>query len=381
VLLSSISLSACVGNDIPPRPIEAPVPTSCDAGPCPVELVSAPRCLDHTKGGIHLVVVDGTLFWTNKHAGTVNRIPTMGGSITVLASGRPSPGPLAVDETSIFWVDGNKTIMKMPRDGGPPKLVVAATTVPEIDLTENDINGLLVDHGTLFFGRFISAFRVSTSGGTPTEIGRSADNHQLPKKTPDNGKPTAFAIDVTHLYQTEDTHDAVTREALDGTQNGLLEDRMTRVKLAPDRIGVSLGSLLLDAIAVVNGNVIWADGELIESEPVGALENDAIFHIAATSQSTSVTGFVVSGDTIFLGEADFNKVNLVEKVPLSAPQSAPLGAGATDAGDADGGAADADAPATPVVIATDQLSPSQFAADATNIYWRTDDCKIMRLAK
>jgi hypothetical protein len=44
-------------------------------------------------------------------------------------------------------------------------------------------------------------------------------------------------------------------------------------------------------------------------------------------------------------------------------------------------AADAGDLATPVVIATDQQSPSQFAADATNIYWRTADCKIMKLTK
>jgi hypothetical protein len=27
------------------------------------------------------------------------------------------------------------------------------------------------------------------------------------------------------------------------------------------------------------------------------------------------------------------------------------------------------------------LQPSQFAADDTNIYWRTADCEIMKLAK
>jgi hypothetical protein len=52
-----------------------------------------------------------------------------------------------------------------------------------------------------------------------------------------------------------------------------------------------------------------------------------------------------------------------------------------DAAVADADAADAGGLATPVIIATDQQSPSQFAADATNIYWRTTDCKIMKLAK
>jgi hypothetical protein len=33
------------------------------------------------------------------------------------------------------------------------------------------------------------------------------------------------------------------------------------------------------------------------------------------------------------------------------------------------------------VIAMNQMNPSQFAADAAAIYWRTADCKIMKLAK
>jgi hypothetical protein len=346
--LSSFSSSGCVGNDIPPRPIEAPDLASCDAGPCPTALVSAPGCV-----AIDLVVADDTLFWTNRHAGTVNSVPTMGGPIKVLAGGQSSPGPLAVDGTSIFWVAGNKTIMKKPLAAGPATVFVPATTVREVTGSENDVNALLVDQGTLYFGRFTAALKVSTSGGTPTMIGLS----------PDLGKPAAFAIDATHLYQTERDHMAVSREALDGTQDGLLGngDPVTREHLAPDRIAVSQGTLLLEAIAVANGNVIWANYNAIDSKPVDALEHDPLFSIAETQLDGNVTGFVVSDDTIFLGDAAFTKGNVVEKVPLPA--------------------ADAGAPATPVVIATDQLSPSQFAADATNVYWRTADCKIMRLAK
>lgn len=369
--LSSFSFSGCVGDDIPPRPIEAPNLDACDAGPCPTELVSAPGCEDNgSLNAIDLVVADGVVFWTNKHAGTVNSIPTMGGPHRLIASGRPS-GPLAVDGTSIFWVDGAKTIMKAPVAGGSAQVFVQATHVPEVSGTENDINALLVDQGTLFFGRFTEALKVSTAGGTPTRIGLS----------PDLGKPAAFAIDATHLYQTEIDHLAVSREALDGTQNGFLEGDMTRQRFAPDRIAVSQGDLVLDAIAVVNGNVIWTNLNIIHSKPVDASEHDLFLPIAGTVPSSKITGFVVSDETIFLGEAGFGKVNVVEKVPLLAPQPALLGGGAADAGGADGGAVNDEALATPVVIANEQMSASQFAADATNIYWRTKDCKIMRLAK
>jgi len=62
--------------------------------------------------------------------------------------------------------------------------------------------------------------------------------------TSDMGQPGAFALDATHLYQTELNHQAISRETLDGTQDGLLEDGATRVVLAPDRIAVSQGGLV-----------------------------------------------------------------------------------------------------------------------------------------
>jgi hypothetical protein len=348
-VLWGLSFSGCVSGDIPARPMVGPDPGSADAGAGLTQLASAPGC-----GSINLVVVNGAVYWTEKARGTIKSVPTAGGSTTVIATAQSSPGPIAVDGTSVFWVDGgHKTIMKKVLKGGAATVFVAATTMTESLGGENDINALLVDKGTLFFGRYTDALKVPTGGGTPKVIGRSPET--------DVGKPAAFAIDATHLYQTEIAHLAVSREALDGTQNGFLEGQMIRQPLAPDRIEVSVCGLLLDAIAVVNGNVVWADNTFkqIETKPVDAGEN--VPYASATSAGLNpITGFVVSGNTIYLGESLDNNV---EKMPL--PTSA----------DADAGAPGA------TVIATNQMSPSQFAADDTNIYWRTADCKIMKLAK
>jgi hypothetical protein len=172
------------------------------------------------------------------------------------------------------------------------------------------------------------------------------------------GQPAAFALDATHLYQTEINHQAVSRETLDGTQNGLLEDGTTHVMLAPDRIAVSQGELVLDAIAVLSGNVIWADGSSIKSKPGGADEHMSFTVIANDAGFNPISGFVISSNKIYLGESSDNNVQVL---PLTAP-------------------GDAGAPST-TVIAMNQMNPSQLAADATNIYWRTADCKIMKLAK
>jgi hypothetical protein len=385
-ILLGLALSGCVSDDFPPPPSVEPNP---DAGAGPTMLASAPGC-GTDPGSIDLVVAEGALFWTEKMTGTVNSVPTRGGSKTVIATGQMSPGPLAVDGTSIYWVEaGKKRIMKKALgDAVAPTVLVEPGTATVVIGDENDINALLVTNGILFFGRFTSALKVPTTGGTPSLIGQSP--------APDLGQPAAFAIDATHLYQTELFHYAISREALDGTQDGLTGDTgMTRQRWAPDRIAVSQSQLLTDALAVVNGNVIWVNYNVIESKPVGAGEHDPSFQIVSAPNSgtspPSITGFVVSDDMVFFGESAFNKVNVVAKVPLSAPHPAFTDAGAVDAGAADAGAvdaavADADAAdagglATPVIIATDQQSPSQFAADATNIYWRTTDCKIMKLAK
>jgi hypothetical protein len=303
-----------------------------------MQLANAPGC-----GSINLVVGNDTLYWTESAHGTVNSVPTAGGSTTVIATAQKSPGSIAVDATSVFWVNaGDKTIMKRTLGCGTSAVFIAAG--------ENDINALLVDDGTLYFGRHTDALKVPTGGGTATVIGHSPDS--------DSGKPAAFAIDPTHLYQTEIDHLAVSREALDGSQNGLLEDGVTRQPLAPDRIAVSRGSLVVDAIAVVNGNVIWANGTNIETKPADAGEGVSLSSVASSAGYNPITGFVISDNTIYLGESSDNNV---EKAPLSAS--------------VDGGAPEA------TVIATKQMSPSQFAADATNVYWRTADCKIMKLTK
>jgi hypothetical protein len=354
-VLLSLPLAACVDGDLPPRPTAAL--TCADAG-APTQLASAPDC-----GGMNLVVANDTVYWTEKAGGTVKSVPTCGGPITTLASGQTSPGALAVDATWIFWVNG-KTIMRKALAGGTPTIFVAATTDTEVFGDENDINALLVHDGTLFFGRYIYAVGIPTSGGMRTVLGASPDA--------DRGRPGAFAIDATHLYQTELSHGAISRESLDGKQMGLLKDGVSRADKAPDRIAVSQDPMVTDAIAVVDGDVLWATKNKIASKPVGALEGETFDPLAELDlparvvggpPDPKVTGFVVSGGSIYLGESPHDNI---QKVPFSTP--VPF-------------QADAGAGPVPTVIATGQMAPSQLAADAVNIYWRTADCKIMKLAK
>jgi hypothetical protein len=266
-------------------------------------------------------------------------MPTAGGAATVLASGQMSPGAIAADAGAVYWITNRLAIATRPRAGGGVSVLVAPTMVVEDAGGENDINALLADGTSLYYSRYTAAFKLPVGAVKPTLLGRSP--------AADLGQPFAFALDGDHLYQTEYFHKAVTRETLDGKQEGLLEDRMTMAPWAPDRIAVSQGSLLEEAIARWGDSVVWANGPTILRKAVTESEKAPALAVTSTMSGGDVTGFVVSGDVVYFGEANGNTI---QKASL------PMGA--------------------PVVVAEDQLNPRRFVADADGIYWRTDDCAI-----
>jgi hypothetical protein len=341
--LLALSTFACVDGDVPARPTLASY--AAGGGPEPIQLATGSGC-----GDVRLVVSGGNVYWTEKATGLVKSVPTAGGPTRVIARAQVSPGAIAAGESSLFWVAGN-AVMKSPLAGGAASVFVKASTVPEMLGGENGVNALLVDQGELYFARFTLVWKVPVEGGPVVNIGRSPDE--------DMGKPAAFAIDETHLYQTEHYHNAVSREKVDGTQDGLLEKGAT-AKLAPDRIAISQGALLEDAIAVARGQVIWANGIGLKAKAVDFLEQDNEVQLATSADSNTISGFTVSQngftvthDVIYFGEAVTNTV-----------QMAPLGEATVG-----------------TVIVTGQWEPRQFAADDTAIYWHTADCKVMKLPK
>jgi hypothetical protein len=252
------------------------------------------------------------------------------------------PGPVAADATSVYWSNlGDKTLMKAPVAGVTATVVVPATS--EV------VNGLIVNGGFIYFGRGTSAYRVPVAGGTPLVLMTS----------PENGKPSGFALDGGYLYNVELLHNAVTREKADGTQP--IKTRDGGVPLPePDRIAVSQGGLLHDAVYASANKTYWVDNTQLKSKVVlgdGQDEFRPLTPVINSSGFASISGFVVAGSTIYLGtELD----DTIEKGPTAG---------------VDGGAADS------VVIAKNQKKAAQFAADTASIYWATSDCHIMKLAK
>jgi hypothetical protein len=317
----------------------------------PTELVSVTGC-----GNLRLVVSGGKVYFTNKLAGTVSSVAVTGGAPTVIAMTQNTPNSIAVDDTSVYWGnDGDRTVMKEAIASGTAAIFVPAPTDTD---TMNVANALLVSGTTLYIGRGVDTYKMATSGGAMTQLSHSPDA--------DKGYPGAFALDATHLYQPELQHDAISRETLDGLQDGFLEGDVTRQTLAPDRIAVSRSSLVTDAIAISGQNVVWANGVNVEFHDKDKDEKEGTLSVVtSTAGFHALSGFLISDGKLYLGETEDNNV---EVVPLSFTPSAN--------------------PPTPTVIAMNQANAAEFAADDTSIYYMTltradatGVCKIMKLPK
>jgi hypothetical protein len=325
------------------------------AGKTPTELVNVVGC-----GNLRLVLVGSTIYYTNKTAGTVSSVAVAGGAPKVIAMGQSKPNPIVADATNVYWGnDGDAIVYKQALSGGAAAPILPAPAAAD---PKNVANALLVSGPTLYVGRGVDTYKVPVAGGTPTQLSHSPDL--------DMGYPGAFALDAgeVHLYQTEMQHNAISRETTDGKQDGLLETGTAQM-LAPDRLAVSRAGLVTDAIAVSGQHVLWANLANIEAQDKDMPEAaGGTYSVIATSDGfNALSGFVLSGNTIYFGETTANNV---QSVPLNFNPDPNTG------------------PQPSTVIATGLTNPAEFAADDANIYFTTitatdasGTCKILKLAK
>jgi hypothetical protein len=321
----------------------------------PVELVSVMGC-----GNLRLVLANGTIYYTNQMAGTVSSVAVAGGTPKVIAMDQKTPNPIAADATNVYWGNnGDGNVMKAPVGGGTASVFFSATAAdggaPDAGAMEYP-NALLVNGTNLFVGRGLDTFKLPIAGGAPLQL-----THSL-----EIGYPGAFAFDGTHLYQPEISHNAITREVIDGTQMAAITDGSVHA-LSPDRIAVSRASLVTDAIQISGQNVVWANGTDIEFHDKDKNEmQGTVARINSAAGFNPLSGFVISDNKVYIGETSDNNVEVITPLTFTPSDNAP----------------------PPVVIAMHQPNPAEFAADTTNIYYTTitsndanGTCKIMKLAK
>jgi hypothetical protein len=324
--------------------------------PTPVRMAAMPRC-----GVAHLVVGGATLYWTESATGVVKSLAAAspGGAPTVIASSQSTPGVLAVDDTNVYWAnDGDMSIMKAPIAGGAPTPLPVA---PDL------VSGIVASGGTVYYGAGASTYALPPASTTPKTLMTFASC-----RTSHTG---AIALDVDHLYQTDYINLFLSRERIDGAQavtSPCLTDASVPPQIAaPTTISHSQGELFQGALVVVDGELVWADNSNLYGKPVDGTTATGAPTLATTANAGIVTGFTVSGPSIYLGESGANEGtgDTVEVAPL-------------DPGDAGTGIA--------TIVATTSGVVSELAADAAHVYWvvtssATDagaaDCAIMSLAK
>jgi hypothetical protein len=69
------------------------------------------------QGSPQGIAIDGSdVYWANQSAGTINKVPIGGGTVTVLAQCQQQPEDVAVDATSVYWTNsGGGSVVKVAK--------------------------------------------------------------------------------------------------------------------------------------------------------------------------------------------------------------------------------------------------------------------------
>jgi hypothetical protein len=125
------------------------------------------------------------VYWADYYAGLVLRVPIAGGASTTLASGG-SPEAVAVNATSVFWVD-RSTVQRMLVNGsGQRTIALGQSNAWAVAIDATSVYWANGDSGSM--GRNGSIVSAPLGGGNSTTLASGQDN------------PYAVAVDATTVY-------------------------------------------------------------------------------------------------------------------------------------------------------------------------------------
>ncbi len=240
-----------------------------------------------------IAVDDGNVYWvagTSEGAsGTIMKVPVDGGTPTTLASRPGAPAHVAVDASSVYWIEQMPgAVMKMPRSGGDPVMLASASFGWEIALGETDVfwlgqglmkvakaggtavsltssafptlptQGLAVNATSVYF---TSGPPAGTSGVSEIAEGGGTTDVVYASTQSSNGGP--IAIDATRAYWADGSNSVYAVRLAGGPATTLAIDQNNVVAIAVDATRVYW---------LVNGNASTGQGAVM-ALPLAAIDD------------------------------------------------------------------------------------------------------------
>ncbi len=149
----------------------------------------------------NLAIDSTSVYWVeNNLNGVVKKVPIQGGLITTLATGLVEPSAIAVDSTHVYWIErnnGNGKLKKVNKNGGSVITLIPNPSYPTG--LNNAQNFIVLDTNNIYFadgksGGGGAIRKISKNGGAVTTL---VDKGIL------NLRP-AIATDGTYVYFTDD---------------------------------------------------------------------------------------------------------------------------------------------------------------------------------
>lgn len=185
-------------------------------------------------GGIGRLVVDSqNAYWSDLGGGSLGSVALKGGPIVSIAVGQKEPIGIALDPTSVYWVNAaniggglNGSVMKAPLggvpDGGSPIVLASGQNVP---------TSVAVDATTIVWangsrgGKGGSVMSAPLGGGPPAILATG-------------GQPSFIALDCASVYWTDSSNGTVMKVPRGGGAVTLLA-----TGVSPTGIGVDQTSI------------------------------------------------------------------------------------------------------------------------------------------
>jgi hypothetical protein len=180
------------------------------------------------------------VYWANESGNSVVSVPKPGGMVTTIASGAPAIA-VATDGVSVYWT-GIPTVDKAPVGGGPTTILASGQSAPA---------GIAVDVTSICWVNSVSdgtVMQAPLTGVGPTTTIASGQHF-----------PLAIAVDATSAYWTTQT--AIMKAPLGGGTAVTLASGQN----GPINVVVDAASVYWTNEGTAAGN--FADGSVVKLTP------------------------------------------------------------------------------------------------------------------